>query len=182
LSEFRSHTGLLFGIVSTGLCGGLIPVILLRLFARKQVAQSWAMGLLVTIFWAYKGLEVEVWYRILGAVFGNAPEVETVVYKTLCDQFIYCPLVAIPLSVLVYSWGQYGFSVSRTWQDIRTPGWYTRRVFTPLLSNLGIWLPACVIIYSLPTSLQLPLQNLVLVFFTLILSHLTCKRQPMPQP
>jgi hypothetical protein len=41
-----------------------------------------------------------------------------------------------------------------------------------LLSSLGVWLPAVAIIYTLPTPLQLPLQNVVLCFFTLLLAHL----------
>ena len=31
-------------------------------------------------------------------------------------------------------------------------------------------------IYALPTPLQLPLQNLVLMFFTLLLAHLNARR------
>ncbi len=56
--------------------------------------------------------------------------------------------------------------------DLRSGRWYSRRVLTPLISNLAVWLPAVTIIYSLPPALQLPMQNLVLVFFTLILAHL----------
>ncbi len=89
---------------------------------------------------------------------------------------VYCPAFAVPFTVLVYTLGEQNFSLSAVWQDFRSPGWYARRVLTPLISNLGIWLPSVAIIYSLPSPLQLPLQNLVLIFFTLILAHLTRRR------
>jgi hypothetical protein len=45
-------------------------------------------------------------------------------------------------------------------------------VLPTLIANFGVWVPAVAIIYALPTPLQLPLQNLVLCFFTLLLAHL----------
>jgi len=175
LSDFRQRVGLPSSMVSTAICGGLIPYLMLRLFAPPAMRQTWRMGLLASAFWAYKGIEVDIWYRVLEAIFGPDADVATVAYKTLADQLFYCPTIAIPLTVLVYSLGQADFSIRRVVNDLKSPGWYSRRVLTPLISNAGVWFPACAIIYSLPTPLQLPLQNLVLVFFTLILAHLTAK-------
>lgn len=56
--------------------------------------------------------------------------------------------------------------------DFRTRGWYARTVLPTLIANFGVWVPAVAIIYALPTPLQLPRQNLVLCFFTLLLAHL----------
>jgi hypothetical protein len=36
-----------------------------------------------------------------------------------------------------------------------------------------VWVPAVAIIFQLPTSLQLPLQNLVCCFYTLMVTFLT---------
>jgi hypothetical protein len=60
--------------------------------------------------------------------------------------------------------------------DIRAGGWYRRRVLHVLISNLGVWVPAVCIIFALPTPLQLPLQNIVLCFFSLLLAHVMPKR------
>jgi hypothetical protein len=48
-----------------------------------------------------------------------------------------------------------------------------------MIANFAVWVPAVAIIYALPTALQLPLQNLVLLFFTLLLAHLN-RRQSHP--
>ncbi len=60
LGNFSSEAGHLFGMVSTGLCGGLIPFLYLRLFGGEGGRQTAAQGLLYTLFWAYKGLEIGV--------------------------------------------------------------------------------------------------------------------------
>ncbi|HRX17342.1 MAG TPA: hypothetical protein P5123_13590, partial [Spirochaetota bacterium] len=45
-----------------------------------------------------------------------------------------------------------------------------RRIAIVWCSSLVIWIPAVSIIYSLPQNLQLPLFNIILCFFALILA------------
>ncbi len=177
LADFRAATGLRFSIVSTAICGGVIPFLYLRTFAPKAHRPSFPLGIVLTLFWAYKGIEVDLWYRYVAHVFGQGHSPLTVALKTVADQFVYCPVLAIPLTVLVYSWGESHFRFSTVVSDIKAGSWYSRRVLTPLVANMGIWLPAVTIIYSLPSPLQLPMQNIVLVFYTLILAHLMRRQQ-----
>jgi len=106
--------------------------------------------MLLTAFWAYKGLEVEIWYRLLARTVGEGHGAATILTKALLDQFVYCPLFAVPLTVLVYKWNSEAFSVRAVLDDFRSPGWYNRSVLPTLLANLGVWLPAVAIIYALP--------------------------------
>ena len=172
IMAFRASTGFVFGIVSTGLFGGVLPFLYLRANPASRSLYGWRQGMLLTAFWAYKGLEVEIWYRLLARTVGEGHGAATIVTKASLDQFVYCPLFAVPLTVLVYKWNSEAFSVRAVLDDFRSPGWYNRSVLPTLLANLGVWLPAVAIIYALPTPLQLPLQNLVLVFFTLLLAHI----------
>lgn len=171
LSEWHDEIGVVFGIVSTGLFGGLIPFLYLRSRRGSRARFTWAGGATLTAFWAYKGLEIELWYRLLAAVVGTGNDARTIAIKTSLDQFVYCPLFAVPVTVLVYAWIEADFRVGAVASDVRAGTWYRRRVLPVLLSNLGVWVPAVCIIYALPTPLQLPLQNLVLCFFTLLLAH-----------
>ncbi|HZL45149.1 MAG TPA: hypothetical protein VFC28_02895 [Opitutaceae bacterium] len=176
LTVFRAETGFASGIVSTALFGGLLPFLYLRSNPASCRQYGWRQGLLLTAFWGYKGLEIEVLYRILARVVGEGHNAATIVTKTFLDQFVYCPILAVPLTVVIYKWNAVGFSFRAVADDFRTPGWYGRTVLPTLVANLGVWVPAVAIIYSLPTPLQLPLQNLVLVFFTLLLAHLNERR------
>jgi hypothetical protein len=123
-------------------------------------------------FWSYKGVEVDLWYRILARFVGEGHEVQTVLTKMFLDQFVYCPLWAVPTTVLIYQLCESHFDTQAVRDDVKRPRWYARRALPNLISNLGVWVPTVCIVYSLPTSLQLPLFNLVLCFFTLLLAHL----------
>jgi hypothetical protein len=180
LAAWHDRAGLWFGIVSTGLFGGLIPFLYLRCRAATRDRLSGTAGVALTVFWAYKGIEVDLWYRLLARVVGEQNTIGTIATKTFLDQFVYCPIWAVPVTVLVYAWTEANFSTAVLAADLHAPGWYRRRVFPVLLSNLGVWVPAVCIIYALPTPLQLPLQNLVLCFFTLLLAHIMPRSEGAP--
>lgn len=179
LAAFRDRTGIVFGIISTGLCGGLIPFLYLRARLRTRHRFTWGGGATLTAFWAYKGIEIEIWYRLLARFVGDDTGVGTIATKMFLDQFIYCPVIAIPATVIVYAWIETGFDFSKVVSDIRLGTWYRRRVLPVLISNLGVWVPTVCIIYALPTPLQLPLQNIVLCFFTLLLAHVMPSKEPL---
>lgn len=173
LVAWRQEYGVVFAMITTGIFGGLLPV--LYFMSRRQTRSdyTWAQAVALTAFWAYKGWEVDLFYRLLARLLGEQNDVWTIARKAFVDQFIYCPFIAVPISVLVYEWVQTRFNTTAVAADFRTGGWIARRVLPVLISNFGVWLPTVCIIYALPTGLQLPLQNLVLCFFTLLIAHQT---------
>ncbi len=177
LMAFRARTGFIFGICSTALFGAVLPFIYLRSNPESRVHHGWRQGAVLTAFWAYKGLEIEILYRGLARFVGPGNDAGTIVIKTLFDQGVYTPLFAVPTIAIFYQWCTAGFSGRVVMADLRTPGWYRRTALPTLIANLGVWLPAVAIIYALPTALQLPLENLVLCFFTLLLAHLNRRRE-----
>jgi hypothetical protein len=175
VARLKVAMGFSFAVLSTGFFGGWLPFCYLSAGKDRggRARYRWPQGLALTAFWAYKGLEVDLLYRVLAHAVGSGHDVATIVPKAIFDQFFYCPVFAIPVTVLVYRWTESHFDGAATAADWRAPHWYRRRVLPVLISNLGVWLPAVAIIYALPTPLQLPLQNLVLCFFTLIIAHQT---------
>jgi len=177
LMAFRARTGLVFGVFSTALFGGVLPFLYLRTNPGTSVRGDWRQGAVLTAFWGYKGVEIELWYRLLAWLVGTGGGAGTIAIKTALDQFVYCPFFAVPLMAVVYQWCATGFSARAVAADFRATGWYGRTVLPTLLANLGVWLPAVAIIYALPTALQLPMQNIVLCFFTLMLAHMNRRRE-----
>ncbi len=176
LAEFRGEVGLPFALVSTAIFGAVIPFLVLGLRrATRHRYDLRQMGVL-TLFWAYKGLEVAVFYALQARWFGEGTDFTTIALKTFVDQFVYCPLLAAPCTWLVYAWVEHGFSGAHLREEWRRPGWYARCVLPLLVATWGVWVPAVAIIYLLPTALQLPLQNVVLCFFTLLVIFLTRRR------
>ena len=81
-------------------------------------------------------------------------------------------LLAVPPTALAYAFKDADLSLKRTLDPIRRQGlgrWMYQVVLPLLLSNWGVWIPAVVVIYCLPLPLQLPMQNLVLCFWSLLL-------------
>lgn len=173
LAVWRSELGFAFSIVSTALFGGVLPFLYLRLLPATRDHYDWRQGAAVIGFWAYKGFEVDLFYRGLAAFVGEGHDFSTIAAKSVIDQFIYSPLFAVPTTALFFQWNRLHLDGAALLADLRAGGWYRRRAVPLLVSNLGVWLPAVCIIYAMPTPLQLPLQNLVLCFFTLLLAHLT---------
>ena len=171
LVNWREALGLVSAVISTGFFGGLLPVLYLRIQPKTRRNYDGLQAAAITAFWCYKGIEVELLYRFLAHFVGTGHDVGTIAIKTAIDQFVYCPLLAVPLTVVFYDWVQAHFAGSTVLADLRGGRWLRRRVLPLLISNLWVWLPTACIIYSLPTALQLPLQNLVLCFFTLLVAH-----------
>ncbi len=173
LTIWRADFGVVFAMATTGLFGGLLPFLVLKFVPATRGRFTLAQGAAITAFWTYKGFEVDLWYRVLAHFVGPAHDVRTIAIKTFLDQFVYCPLIAVPPTALVYFWVETQFDRAAVADDVRAPHWYRRRTLPVLISNLGVWLPTVCIIFLLPTPLQLPLQNLVLWFFTLLVAGQT---------
>ncbi len=175
LGDLRMRMGAAFGILSTALFGGLLPLLCLKSTRATRDQYSWGQGGFLTFFWGLKGAELALWYGFLAWSVGPGNDPGTVAVKALIDQLVYCPIWAIPSTTLAYAWCELRFDTRAVIADVRAPRWYARRVLPLLCANLGLWLPIVCIIYALPTPLQLPLQNIVLCFFTLMLAHLTAR-------
>ncbi len=178
LAAFRTEQGFLYSLVATSFFGGLLPCLYLKLIPATKNRYNLSQNLFLIAFWAYKGIEVDLWYRLLVRLVGAGHDIQTIVIKMILDQFVASPLYFVPVTLIAYTWCESHFDTAAVIADIRAPGWYLRRVPTVLIANVGVWTPTVCIIYSLPGALQIPLFNLVLCFFTLLLAHLTNKEKP----
>ena len=182
LAAFRTEVGLPFALISTAIFGALIPFAVLRITEPGQRRYGFAQMAALVAFWAYKGFEVSYFYAWQARWFGEGTDFATIVLKTCNDQFIYCSLFAAPCTWVIYTWVEHGFSGAHLAAECRKPGWYLRCVMPLLVATWGVWVPAVAIIYLLPTALQLPLQNVVLCFFTLLVIFMTRRPTPTPTP
>ena len=168
LGELKTQYGLLFSLISTAIFGGLIPV-LLQLLVNRKVPKGFVALLVGSVmFWAFKGVEIDLFYRLQASMFGNDNGVWTIVKKVIVDMALYAPFVGLLNCVLFYIWQDNDYSFSKTKTALGS-NWYVHKVLPALISNWCVWLPAAIIIYALPLALQLPVQNLILCFWVLVL-------------
>jgi hypothetical protein len=176
VGSLKQQWGYVYSLLATVTFGGVIPYFILSISGRVPPGQRRAQLLFYIAFWAWKGLEVDAFYRAQALLFGDDGSVQVVATKAAFDQLLYTPLWATPTQTLFFLWKDCKFSFPAVLAELRdehgfSPLW--RRLFTVLVSNWGVWIPAVSIIYALPSALQLPLFNLVLCFWSLLLSFVS---------
>jgi len=170
VGDWQTRLDLLFSIPSTAFFGGVLPLVFRRIFLReKSTPMDYVFQIL---FWGNMGLQVNLLYKLQAEMFGQSGSWQSIVPKVLVDQLIYVPMVAIPSMVLGYLWKFCGFSLEQTRAALARRNYWERSV--PLIiSNWGVWIPAAAIIYSFPLALQVPLQNLILTIWVMLVILLT---------
>lgn len=172
VAAFKTRWSFAFSCVSTMFAAALMPFLV-----------QWAMGTLPRdgegkrlglrlLFWGYRGMEIDLFYRVQGWLFGHGHDVATLAKKVSVDQFIASPLWFVPTYVIALHWINRGGS----WSELRASldrTFWTRTCPTVLVTNWLIWLPALVLVYSLPAPLQFPLFSIVMCFFILVVTLLT---------
>lgn len=168
----KINYGFAYSFFATALFGGLIPFGYLWLSGQLRNNRSVVtVGIFYCVFWGIKGVEVDLFYRLQSSWFGQGNDLATLVTKVAVDQFIYSAFWAAPTITLSYLWMEAGFNLRACWQAL--DGRYlTQTLPTVIVSNWLVWIPAVSIIYAMPNQLQIPLFNLVLCFWVLLLAVL----------
>ncbi len=172
VGQAKLHYGYLFSALSTCLFGGVIPFLVLLATGRTNKAPlAWQLTFYL-VFWTWKGVEVDAFYRLQGALFGNGASFSVIVKKLLVDQFVYNPLWAGPTQVWCFLWYDSNFSHAAMQPRFAELSLW-RRIVIVLFSSWIVWIPTVAIIYALPAALQVPLFNWVICFWSLLLASLS---------
>ena len=87
--------GWVYSMCSTAIFGGLIPFCYLWLSGHIKRGIV-PLALFYVLFWAYKGVEVDLLYTAQSIWFGTGNDWPTLIKKTAIDQFIYGTFWAAP--------------------------------------------------------------------------------------
>jgi len=176
LTELHARMGLTFSLLATMICGGLLPILYLRRDPAVRADYQLRNCLFLLAFWGYKGVEIELWYRLLAHVVGSDNSVRTIAIKGALDQFLYSPFFAVPLTVLVFSFNHAGLRFAPVLADVRAGGWFRRQVLPTVVANAALWIPMVCLVYALPLPLQTLLFDLALCFCILLIAHIIRRR------
>jgi len=171
IGERRARNGYTFSALSTSVSGGLVSWLVLWHRGRIPRGQVPAQGVFFLLYWAVQGLMVDTLYRLQGQWFGDGNDPFTLFKKVLVDQGPYNLIYATPVSLFFYTWKDHDFSWSRAWAAYKSG--FVRRYWSVMISVWMTWIPAVTMVYSLPPDLQIPLFNLVICFFTLVLAFVS---------
>lgn len=167
---WKTHGSYAFSGAATILAAVIFPMVLQRLLGlvpgRGQLRQ---IGWMI-LFWGYRGMEIDLFYRIQGHLFGTGTDVSTVAIKLAVDQFVYSAFWAVPTYLCFVRWLDLG-SWKAVWQSLDQRFW-KQTYLSVLLTNWLVWFPAVSLVYSLPPPLQFPLFSIVLTFYILLVTML----------
>lgn len=174
--QMKEIYGYAYSSISTCIFGGLIPFVFMRLSGRERKGSSMVHGSIFLLYWAMRGVDVDAFYRFQDLIFGNAVDFKTIAAKVLIDQFLYCVFWASPITAFFYTWKEANFSLTKwkgekTWQELFD------LIIVFMVSTWLVWIPGTAIIYSLPYPLQIPLFNLTLCFFVILVSVFSKKEE-----
>lgn len=171
LAEYKKAWGYGFSALSSILAGAILPEIFRAIFFQggKFRRENLSNLLFAIPFWGCMGMCVDCLYRMQAVWFGTDGTALTLIKKMAVDQFIYSAFFSAPVSVIAYDWHRGSGGPSRL---LSAKFWKTDLPPT-VIANWGVWIPLVAIIYSLPPLLQVPLSNLALTFWVLILTFIT---------
>ena len=162
----KQSGGYLYSAFATAISGGLVPFLYLwwRGAIGRRIGAALAFYL---VFWALMGIQVDALYRLQGLLFGQGSAPSVLIPKVLVDQGLFTPLWSMPFTTIGYLWKRLDYD----WNALIAR--LDRRLFLHDIPGMIvpawlIWIPAVIIIYCLPATLQIPMFNLVLCFWSLI--------------
>jgi hypothetical protein len=172
IAGLKTRYGYFYSMASTAFFAGVLPFIFLRIqrATRRHAAVRHLPFLL--LFWAAKGAEVDLLYRLQAYFFGTDVSWSVVLPKIFVDQFVYMTIWGGPTMVVLLFWKDSEYRFDKV-KGILNRRCYPDRIFPVIVSNWGVWIPAVAFVYCLPLPLQLPIENIVLCFWVLILTLLT---------
>jgi len=171
-ADFKHTYGLSYVFVSTALFGGLIPGAYMLWLRRIHAGYVCKNLLFLTLFWGYRGIEAELLYRFQSWCFGDNHQWLTVVKKVLVDQFVYNPFWASLVLAAACIWQQHNFAARPVVTEFTSRRFWSEYLPGMQLATWIVWIPAVSVVYCMPQELQIPLANLVLCFFVLVVTSL----------
>lgn len=171
VGDFKLRWSFGFSLVSTVFAAALLPTLVQGWMGRLPARGRLKRLALLSLFWGWRGMEIDLFYQVQGWLFGHGHDLRTLLLKVAVDQFIMSPLWFVPTVLIALRWVEFDGSWQRTRASLDREFW-RRTCPTVMVANWLVWIPALALIYSLPAALQFPLFSGVMCFFILILTLL----------
>jgi len=156
IAQFKTQGGVVFVMLTTVISGGLLPEVLKRLFSPQAAQPSTKELLHQFLMWAGVGILVDAFYLLQSVLFAFESDIGTLLAKILFDQFVFAPLICIPLIISWFMLYESHYNL-RNWLKQLTPQNLALRTLPLWLTSLCFWPIMLTTVYSLPADLQFPL-------------------------
>lgn len=160
LERLKEHGGPLFDLLAGAIAGGLIPQIAKLVTGKARFSRAFFGDTLFNAFvYAIVALQVDYFYQLQGALFGNGIDIATLIKKNVVDMFLFAPLISIPTAVLLFEWRKARVS-GRPLSERLGPLFVRSKIMPAMIPCWAFWIPMLFCVYSMPRNLQFPLAQL----------------------
>lgn len=167
VANVQDRYGIIFSIFMRVVFNGIVPAIFCALMPGLRMRRPWAALLFGVTWWGFMGANVHVFYAFQAWLWGSQADIATVLLKTATDMLVFSPFYASLLVAVAHLWQDQNYSFHATRLQLG-PGWYRRIVLPNQIPGWTFWVPGVMILYSLPTALQMPMSSLLGCFWSLM--------------
>ena len=180
VANMKQEAGYAFSFFSYVIAGALLPELLRIGFFQsgKPTRRNLRLFLTAIPLWGGMGMLVDLLYRLQSGWFGTGHGWETILYKVLVDQLLFSPFISAPIIVGWLLLRDHRFHPS-AWKKIFCAGFVFEKVFPVVVAGWCVWVPGVVLVYFMPSLLQIPVAVIIQVFWVLIITTMeeTLRRQ-----
>jgi len=155
---WQHQGGIIAAALATAFAGGVISEFSLVYLQNKghwTLRHVEHMGFKFGMFFI-GGAIVYVFYGYQAIWFGEGNSWLVLLKKICVDQFIFSAFWANPYNALMTRWHSLRYSGQKLWHEL---GWnfITERILPIIITGWMFWIPGVLLIYAMPTALQVPL-------------------------
>jgi len=182
VADLKDQSGFGFAFFSYVLSAALLPEILkIGFFQNCQIRRQNIYDFLTGApAWGVMGILVDLFYRGQALWFGTNTDFTTIVLKLVVDQFIFSPLLSVPLSVGYFRWRDSRFS-TRALREFFRVTFVTECLLPAQVAGWCIWIPGVCLVYFMPSALQVPIAALIQAFWVLVFTFVNQRRVDTPR-
>jgi hypothetical protein len=180
IAAFKATIGYPFTFVVFVISGAILPELLkIAFFQRGRVEFVNFSNILYSgLLFGFAGVTVDIFYQYQAGWFGEGNDGWTLAAKTVVDQAIFSPIQnALILALLL--WRGENFR-STTWRKVFSLNFLTSILFPVVVAMWCVWVPGVLLIYFMPTALQLPVASIISCFWVLILTFMSNRETKAP--
>ena len=167
VADWQNRYGIGFTMGMRTVFNGIVPAVFCALVPGLRVRRPWAALVFGMVWWGFMGANVHGFYALQARIWGAEAGVGTVLLKTATDMLIYSPFYASIITAVAHLWQDQNYSWPATRLQLG-PGWYRRIVLPNQVPGWTFWAPSVMVLYSLPTDLQMPMSALLGCFWSLM--------------
>lgn len=181
VSALKISIGYPFSFGVYVLFAALMPETLKIIFFQKWkiTIQNLYNLIFVGLVFGMMGIITDIFYGYQALWFGEANNLRTLTFKTLVDQGLFGPTANYFL-VSIFFLRENGIE-SGILRKILTAQFALVKVMPVVVAGWCVWIPGVIIVYTMPTALQLPVASLILCFWILIFTFVAEKKPESAQ-